>query len=134
MLARTTSKDLGSALGITIAGVIAIFFALRGRWSPQDLNPGIEGCLTTTIVGFAMALLHGMPFGKAIGLSTVTTAAQYAICAYAAGPATAIGITGLQLLVMGFVGMALALRGPHAARETEARPSHPGRRAAATHA
>jgi hypothetical protein len=112
MLAKTTSKDLGTALGVTLAGGALLLFALRAHWVPADLNPGIEGCLTATIVGFLMALLHRMPYGQALALSALPTAAQYVVCAYAAGAGVGLGITGMQLVVMGLFGVALATREP----------------------
>jgi hypothetical protein len=110
MFAKTTSKDLGTALGITLAGGALLLLALRAHWVPADMNPGIEGCLTATIVGFLMALLHRMPYGQALALSALPTAAQYVVCAYAAGPGVGLAITGLQLVVMGLLGLALTAR------------------------
>jgi hypothetical protein len=116
MFAKTTSKDLGTALGVTLVGGALLLFALRAHWVPADLNPGIEGCLTATIVGFLMALLHRMPYGQALALSALPTAAQYVVCVYAAGGGVGLAITGIQLVVMGLLGLMLAAREPRPAQ------------------
>jgi hypothetical protein len=115
MLAKTTSKDLGTAVAISLAGIALVLLGMRAHWNPQDLNPGVEGCLTATVVGFGMALLHPVPYARALAICALPTAAQYFICAYAAVAATGLGITGIQLVLMGFVGIAFALREPREA-------------------
>jgi hypothetical protein len=105
-----TSKVLGTALGVSVAGGALLLLALRARWVPGDLNPGIEGCLTASILGFVMALLHPMSYARALGLSVLPTAALYVLCVYAGGVATGLGMAGIQLLVMGFTGVAFGLR------------------------
>jgi hypothetical protein len=117
MRETTTSKDLRWALAMTAAGVLAIFFALRRHWVPGDLEPGIEGCLTVTILGFVMALLHGLPYRLSLAISAPTVVALYLGCAYAAGPAIGAGMTGVQLAIMGLVGVVLSLGEPRAERD-----------------
>ncbi len=111
-MAKATSKDLGSAVLVTAVGAAALLFALRAHWSPQDLDPGVEGCLTVTIVAFLMALLHPLPYRQAVALCAPLAVAQILTVRYAAGWATGFGMAGIQLVVMGAAGIALSLREP----------------------
>jgi hypothetical protein len=123
MLAKTTSKDLGPALAVTAVGAAVIFFALHARWSPQDLDPGVEGCLTVGIVGFVMAMLHPLPYRQAVALCVPAVAAGFFTVRYAASTAIGAGMAGIQLLIMGIAGVALALREPSEAVSVRAPPS-----------
>jgi hypothetical protein len=129
MRATTTSSDFSWALTVTAVGAATILLALRARWAPGDLDPGIEGCLTGTVLGFVMALLHGLPYRGALALAAPTLMAQYFICAHVEGQAVGAGITGIQLVTMGIVGLALT-RGEQQ-RAEEAAPAGPMRPAGA---
>lgn len=120
MFAKTTSRDLGLALIVTLGGGAVLLSALRASWNPQDLSLGVESCLTTTVVGFLLALLHPLPYGRVLALCAPLVAVEYWSCTYAAGSAVGRGIVGTQLVIMGFVGLALTLRERRPAAAPEA--------------
>lgn len=124
MFEQTTSKDLGAAVVVTLAGGVALSLALRAHWVPQDLSPGVEGGLTASFSSFLMALLHPLPYRRALALLAPLIAALFLGCASAAGPAVGLGMAGLQLVLMGIVGLALAAR---ARRLNWARAGHGAR-------
>jgi hypothetical protein len=109
---KTTTRDLRWALGVTAAGAAAMLFAFRAHWSPPDLDPGIEGCLTAGMAGFVMAMLHPLPYGRALALCAPVVVAEYFTLRHTAGTAIGAGLVGVQLVFMGFVGLALALHEP----------------------
>jgi hypothetical protein len=113
MRAKTTPNDLFLSLAVTAVGGVALFLALRARWNPGDMNPGIEGCLTAGAVGFIFALLQPVPYRKALTMTSPVVVVQYLSCVFAGGPA--VGVVALQLLIMGFLGLVLVAR--------EARPA-----------
>jgi hypothetical protein len=121
MRATTSTHDVRWAAAMTAGGMATMLFALRAHWVPGDLDPGIEGCLTVTLVGFVMALLHGLPYRQALALCAVPVMAQYLLCAHAAGPAISAGITGMTLAIMGLVGLVTALGQPRAEPEEPVR-------------
>lgn len=123
ILMKTTSRDLIWALVVAGAGAAAMFFALRAHWKPGDLDPGIEGCMTAGIVGFGMAMLHPLPYRWALGLCAPVLAAECLVMRYAGGTATAVGLVGIQLVIMGLAGLATALREPTQPESERARPS-----------
>jgi hypothetical protein len=127
MLARTTSKDLGLSVAIAVVGGAALLWALRGQWNPSDLSPGIEGALTTTVVAFVMVLLHGVGLARAYLINAPLLAILYLACAYGGSPAIGLGVVGMQLVIMAFIGIALVVREPQKApREAPQRalPQH----------
>ncbi len=119
-MAKVTSKELRWALTVTGAGVVAITFALRAHWNPQDLDPGTEGCLTVVIVAFLMALLHPLSYGRALALCVPLVLPEFLLVQYAAGSATGAGMAGMHLVTMGFIGVVLALREPGLAASAQA--------------
>ena len=104
---KMTSRDMALSLALAAAGVAAVIFAIAHRWNPQELNPGIEGCLTAGVVGFVMALLHPLPYGSAVALTAPIVAVEYTSSVVAGGPA--VGVVGVQLAVMGMIGLAVGL-------------------------
>ena len=133
MAGKTTSKDVRAAVAVTAAGAVAIAYALRSHWNPQDLDPGVEGCLTVVVVGFVMAMLHPLTYRQALKLCAPMVVAEYLTLRYASGSATALGMAGIELVIMGFAGVALALREPSAVGSGQARPSLMSGRQAPAH-
>jgi hypothetical protein len=123
MFAKTTSKDLSLAVAVTIAGGLAMVLALRQRWNPSDLSPGIEGAITTTVTGFLMTLLHKVDYPRTIAINAPLVAILYAACLLGGSHAVGLGMAGLQCVIMGFVGLALAFREPRPA--TAPKPAAP---------
>ncbi len=120
MSAKTSSKDLVVALSASALGAAALALAMHAGWSPGDMLPGIEGCLTAGVVGTVLALLHPMEYWRAVAWSAPIMVVEYASCAFAGGPA--LGVVGLHLVLAGLLGIVLALRAqPAAAGATEAR-------------
>lgn len=109
---KATSKDLTWALAVTAAGALALLFARRAHWSPADLDPGVEGCLTTGLVAFAMALLHPLPYRLVLTLCAPVLVGEHILLRMSAGTATSAGMIGIQLVVMGVVGLLKALSEP----------------------
>lgn len=110
MLARTTSKDLPLPVAVATLGGAAIIVALRMRWSPGDLSPGIEGAVTTTVVGFLMLLLHGVDYPRSVIINLPMLVMLYLACALTTTPAIGVGMVGAQLVIMGITGLACAGR------------------------
>jgi hypothetical protein len=129
MFAKTTSKDLSLAVAVTIAGGVAMALALRQRWNPSDLSPGVEGAITTTVTGFLMTLLHKVDYPRTIAINAPLVAILYAACLLGGSHAVGLGMAGLQCVIMGFVGLALAFREP---RPAPAPAPKPARRTSAT--
>lgn len=120
MSAKASSKDRFVALGATLLGGLFLFLAMRARWSPGDMLPGVEGTLTAGVLGTILLLLHPVPYARALLYSAPVLAVEYEACAVWGGPA--VGVVGLQLLIVGFIGLVLSTRGPTAAeapREVE---------------
>ena len=107
MALKMTSRDMILALTLTLVGVAAVVFAIAHRWNPQELMPGIEGCLTAGVVGFIMALLHPVSYGNAVVIVAPIVAVEYVATAAAGGPA--VGVVGIQLAFMGLLGLVLGL-------------------------
>jgi hypothetical protein len=130
MAAKTTLKDLALASVLTLMGGALVLVALRMRWNPQDLNPGIEGCLTVGVVGFILALLHPLEYRHAVLISAPVVAVQYGACLAVGGPAA--GVVGIELIIFGFVGLGMALHRsrPAPAAEGDSRSSREADRAA----
>ena len=118
MFATTASKDSSLAIAVTLAGGVALLVAHRAHWHAQDLAPGIEGCLTVSICGSIVLLLHPLPYAYAVALSVPLLVGEYLACAYAESSAVGLGMVGLHLVFVGFLGIALALRAPHASART----------------
>lgn len=131
MLARTTSKDLPLSVAVTVLGGAALLVALRMRWNPGDLSPGIEGAITTTVTGFVMVMLHGVDYPRNVAINVPMIVMLYLACALTTTPAVGVGMVGAQLVLMGFVGLALALREPRSQPIT-GRPQRPDRQPALT--
>jgi len=113
MRAGASSKDLYVALGATLLGGLLLFLALRARWNPEDMLPGVEGCLTAGVLATILLLLHPLPYARAMLLSAPVLAIEYWACVVSGGPA--VGIVGLHLIIVGFIGLAVITRGPNAA-------------------
>jgi hypothetical protein len=124
MITNTTAKDQRLAIALTLAGGVSLFAAHRAQWHAQDLAPGIEGCLTASVVGSIMLLLHPLPYAWAAVLSVPLVVSEYLACAYAESYAVGLGMVGLHLVIFGFLGIALALRAPEqrAARRSDRGP------------
>lgn len=103
-------KDLYVGLGTTLLGGILLYFALRARWSPSDMLPGIEGMLAAGVLGTILLLLHPIPYARAVLYSAPVVAIEYWACTTTGGPA--VGLVGLHLIVVGFLGLVLGSRGP----------------------
>lgn len=117
MRAKASPNDLYVGLGATLLGGFLLFLALRARWSPSDMLPGVEGALTAGVLGTILLLLHPIPYARAILYSAPILAIEYWSSAATGGPA--VGLVGLQLVIVGFIGLALGSR-PGAAKEQEA--------------
>lgn len=115
MRAKASSKDVVVALGSTLLGGVLLFLAMRARWSPMDMLPGVEGTLTAGVVATVLLLLQPIPFARAMLYSAPILAIEY--WAMASTGAPAVGILGVQLLIVGFIGLALATRAPSRAAE-----------------
>lgn len=109
MRAKVSSNDLYLGLGATLLGGLLLYLAMRAHWNPGDMLPGVEGCLTAGLVGTVLLLLHPMPYARAVLISAPILSIEYWACAVTGGPA--VGIVGLQLLIVGFAGLVLGSRG-----------------------
>lgn len=123
MFAKATSRDLVLALVVTVAGGAALLSALLASWSPGDMNLDIEAGLATAVVGFLLALIHPVPYRQVLALYAPLIAGEYWTCRYGADAVVARGVVGTQLVIMGFVGLALALREPRPAAAPSRRPA-----------
>jgi hypothetical protein len=102
---KMTSREMVLALVLTIVGAGLMAVAIAHRWNPQDMNPGIEGCLTAGVLGFLLCLLHPMSYATAASVTAPLVAVEYAATAVAGGPA--VGVVGIQLVIMGMIGLSL---------------------------
>lgn len=105
MAAKTTLKDWTLASALTLVGVALVLVALRMRWNPHELNPGIEGCLTVGVVGFLFALLHPLEYRHAVLVSAPVVAVQVGACLAVGGPAA--GVVGIELIIFGLTGLGM---------------------------
>lgn len=117
MRPRTTSLDLLLALTSTLVGGLCLYFALRGGWKPQDMNPGVEGALGAGVIGTTLAVAQPMEFWRALLFSAPLLVIEVLAVRYAEGPA--LGIAALHLIIVGFVGLAIGLREPGPEDEPE---------------
>lgn len=124
MLAKITANDSRLATAVTLAGGVALVIAHRAHWQAQDLSPGIEGCLTTSVLGSIVLLLHPLPYASAVWLSVPLLVGEYLACAFGDSSAVGLGMVGVHLVIVGFLGIALSLREPR----PSARPAHASRR------
>ncbi|MFT3773519.1 MAG: hypothetical protein QM820_49720 [Minicystis sp.] len=126
MRPKATTMDLYLALAATLLGGLFFYLALRARWNPHDVNPGIDGCLTAGVVGTILAILAPMEYWRALLLTAPVMALEYWACAAVGG--SALGIVGLHLIIVGFIGLGLGVR---AQRFAVASGGEPARREAA---
>lgn len=112
MFAKSTSKDLSLSVAVIVAGGAALILAMRQHWSPGDLSPGVEGAITTSLIGFFMLLLHGIDYPRTVAVNVPVGAMLYAACALGASPAQGLGMVGIHAVVVGVVGLALSFREP----------------------
>lgn len=121
MRAKAGPKDLYVGMAAMLLGGILLFLAMRARWNPGDMLPGVEGTLTASVMAIVLLLLHPIPYARAMLYSLPVVAIEYWACAATGGPA--VGIVGLQLLVSGFLGLVLGSRGAAAVPEPREVPS-----------
>ena len=124
MLEKTTVKDSRLAIAVTLAGGVALIVAHRAHWQAQDMSPGIEGCLTTSVLGSIVLLLHPLRYASAVVLSVPLLVGEYLACAFTESSAVGLGMVGVHLVIVGFLGIALTLREPR----PSARPARASRR------
>lgn len=117
MRPRSTAFDLLLALGATLVGGLCLYFALRGGWKPQDMNPGVEGALGAGVLGTTLAVAQPMEYWRAALFSAPLLLIEIVAVRYAGGPA--LGIAALHLIIVGFVGLAIGLREPPPEDEPE---------------
>lgn len=113
MRPNASLKDLFAALVATLLGGLLLFLTLRARWDPQDMNPGVEGCLTAGVIGTILLLLARIPFSQALVLASPVLAVEYWAVSAAGGPA--VGVVAIHLITVGFIGLALNTRNPRLA-------------------
>jgi hypothetical protein len=118
MQAKASPKDLYLGVVTTLLGGVLLYLAMRDRWSPSDMLPGIEGTLTTGVLGTIVLLLHPLPYARALLYSMPVLAIEYWACSTAGGPAK--GIVGLQLIIVGFIGLVVGSRSPAAGERQKA--------------
>lgn len=101
------SSDLPLGLALLAVGAISVAVASR-QDRAFDLVPSMEGCLTAGVVGFALALLAGVAYRRALVLLSPIVAIQAmgALLHNASVPA----VIGIEAVVVGLVGTGLALR------------------------
>lgn len=128
MASPRASQDLPLALVLLTAGVAAIAFAASRSPAAFHFLPSMDGCLTAGCVGFCLALIAGAPFRQALFLLLPIVSAQ-AVGARV-HDASFFAVFGIEALVVGLVGTALALRAhpvtpAPAPRPARVRRAHP---------
>lgn len=105
-IAKLRAVDLGLPVVVAAVGTASLLYALSRRWNAQDMLPGIEGCVTTGILGALLALFHGLPFSTVVKLFIPVFAIQYVI--YSHVSAQAYGLLGIELIGVGVLGLGAA--------------------------
>jgi hypothetical protein len=98
-------RDSWLAPALLAVGVAALGYALRMRWNPQEMNPGVEGALTVGIFGPMLLLFEGLSFGDMLKAAVPIWIIQFITCSAVGGPAVA-GL-GIELCTLGAIGLVL---------------------------
>ena len=104
--AKLRAAELGLPVIVAAVGTASLLYALSRRWNAQDMLPGIEGCVTTGILGALLALCHGLSFSTVVKLFIPIFALQYVIYRYVS--AQAYGLLGIELIGLGVLGLGAA--------------------------
>ena len=102
-------RQLSIALALTAGGALSFGFAVRQHPGALSMLPAMDGCLTIGLVGFALALLGGVPYLRALLLMSPVVAIQLlGARTYGMSP---VALLGLEALAYGVLGTAIALHG-----------------------
>lgn len=104
--AKLRAAELGLPVIVALVGTASLLYAVSRRWNAQDMLPGIEGCVTTGILGALLALCHGLPYSTVVKLFIPIFAIQYVIYRYVS--AQAYGLLGIELIGLGVLGLGAA--------------------------
>lgn len=116
---RTEDRTLGAAA--TIVGVGLVTTALRHDPSALQFQAGMDGAVVAVVVGTILARLHGLRFRTALTLMAPIVAVQMLVMR-AVGYPVAPG-AGLELTIIGMLGVAFGGRGEARAPEPAKRPA-----------
>jgi hypothetical protein len=126
----STQALVGSVFSVVGAAAVAIAPAVDK--SAFVMSPGLEGCLTAGVVGFALAILGGVGYLTTAAIALPIFLAQYLGCRGAGEPVLAT--LGLEALMLGLVGLgmtsrkAVAREAPASAPEPVLEAGRPARR------
>ncbi len=115
--AKLSVKDLILPVVVAASGGAGLTFAMLQRWNPQDMNPGVEGCLATGILGGLLAVSQGLPFQHVLALYIPLLGIQFSVLRSVNAPA--FGVLGIELIALGLFGVVSALLAPALASPPE---------------
>lgn len=132
-------RDSWLAPALLVAGIVALGYAALHHWNAQDMMPGVEGAATVGVFAPILLLLHGISFSEMLKAAIPIWIIQFAATAAASGPA--IAALGIDLSVLGAIGVGLRALAAHApaasipahARATSSAPSFGMARAVPRH-
>jgi hypothetical protein len=115
--------DLPLALSLLVLGLASAAIASRQSAAAFDFIPSMDGCVTAGCVGFVLALASGAPFRQALSMLAPIVGVQ--LVGARVHNASLLATLGIDALVVGLIGTALALRARPAAPRSPAQPQKP---------
>jgi len=101
------ASDTTLAMTVTAIGLAGVAFGVVTERQPFAMLPGMDGALTMGILGFAFALLHGIRYRDVLRALIPVLGIQIGGCLVHGESVPAI--VGLELTVVGVVGLAMAI-------------------------
>lgn len=105
---------------VTLCGILGVAYGVLTQPQPFAMLPGMDGALTAGVLGFGLALLHGMRYRDVLRMLIPVVGIQIGGCLVHGE--SVVAITGLELAVVGVTGVLMAL-----ALARAERPSRRGR-------
>ncbi len=101
--AEKLTEERNLATLLTAAGGISVVVAFMLRAHPFNLPTAIDGVLTCGLLGFVLAILHGLGYRTALQLIAPIAAIQLIACLrYGITP---FGVLGIEALLFGALGV-----------------------------
>jgi hypothetical protein len=99
-------SDIALAGAVTLCGAIGMVYGVVTQRQPFAMLPGMDGALTAGLLGFGFALLHGLRYRDVLRMLIPVLGIQVGGCLVHGE--SVVAIIGLELTVVGMVGLALA--------------------------
>lgn len=100
---RSLDLDHRLATALALGGGISLAAAFIVTRHPFDMPPSMDGVFVCGVLGFVLAMLHGLPFRRALLVMAPIVVIQLA--AFASYRVVPFGAFGMQAVIYGLVGL-----------------------------